>query len=335
MGNNMCNLNRTRILLFSPAFFGYENKIKNKMENLGAIVDIFDERSINKNWQKAILKINPNIFNSLTERYYFNILNKIKHNKYDYILFIKCDMPTVKVLSVYKETFTKAKMCLHMWDSIKNIPNIKEKFVYFDYISSFDRNDCKNNTFIHFRPLFYCDEYKKQDKRGLFKYDLCFIGTIHSDRYKILKIIKKNAEQAGLKIFVYPYLQSKFIYYFYKLTKREFKNTKITDFKFEKLSASEIAEIVDESNVIIDIQHPNQTGLTIRTIEMIGMNKKIMTTNQDVINYDFYNRNNITMLYRNQNKFNLNNLYEKYQEIDSKIYKSYSLENWIYDVLGK
>ena len=41
------------------------------------------------------------------------------------------------------------------------------------------------------------------------------------------------------------------------------------------------------------------------------------------------------MLYRNQNKFNLNNLYEKYQEIDSKIYKSYSLENWIYDVLGK
>lgn len=55
-------LNNKKILFFSPAFFGYENKIKEKMEEMGAKVDLYDERSVSKSYEKAVLKINPNIF---------------------------------------------------------------------------------------------------------------------------------------------------------------------------------------------------------------------------------------------------------------------------------
>lgn len=323
------------ILFFSPSFFGYENKIKDKMEKLGARVDMFDERSVNKSYHKALLKINPNIFNKKTEKYYFDILEKIKSNNYDFILFIKCDMPTGKVLQIYKNTFKKAKMCLHMWDSISNIPNIENKFKYFDHITSFDRQDSLNNPIIKFRPLFYCDEYKKEIcKTDDYEYDLCIIGTIHSDRYKIIKEIKKQAENRGLKMYCYPYLQSKFIYYFYKITKKEFRDTKISDFEFNKISSKDIASKVDQSRVIIDIQHPKQTGLTMRTIEMLGMNKKLITTNQDISNYDFYDCHNILVFDRQNSNIKLSSLSEQYKAVDSHIYDKYYIDAWIYEVLG-
>ena len=88
----MKKLENKKILFFAPSFFGYEIKIKNKMEQLGAIVDMYDERSINKKWEKTILKISPMFFKRKTEKYYFNILDKVKNNDYDIIFLLnaKC-----------------------------------------------------------------------------------------------------------------------------------------------------------------------------------------------------------------------------------------------------
>lgn len=330
----MKSLEMKKILFFAPSFFGYEIKIKNKMEELGAKVDMFDERSINSSFQKTILKINPNIYKKKTEMYYFNILNRLKENHYDFVFFIKCEMATTKVLEEYKKTFCNSIFCLYLYDSLQNVKNIEKKLKYFDYIYSFDRFDCKKNKLLRFEPLFYCDEYQREKSNQRNKYDLCFIGTIHSDRYKILKHIKKRAEDEGLNMYFYPFLQSKFIYYFYKLTKPEFRDTKITDFKYDKLSANDISQIVDASKVIIDIQHPNQTGLTMRTIEILGLKKKLVTTNKDIINYDFYNANNIKIIDRKHFTIDKNFINREYIDLDEKIYRKYSLSSWIETLMG-
>ena len=96
----------------------------------------------------------------------------------------------------------------------------------------------------------------------------------------------------------------------------------------------EISEIVDESKIIIDIQHPKQTGLTMRTIEMLGMNKKIITTNEDIKNYDFFDENNIKIINREDNYFDFTDLKSDYVNLDDSIYSYYSLSSWIFDVLG-
>lgn len=328
-------LDGKKILFFSPAFFGYEEKIKKKMIKMGAKVDAYDVRSVAGSVARALLKINPGFFRHRTEVYYGKILAEIKENRYDYVLFIKCDMPTTHILKNYRKCFREARFCLHMWDSIKNIPDVKNKFKYFDYISSFDRIDCQNYPQLHFRPLYYCDEYRWEgDRKEEYKYDLCFIGTIHSDRWKVLKKLKDQATEKKLKIFYYPYLQSKFIYLFYKMTKPEFWGTRIGDFQYDKMSDTEISRKVRESKAIIDIQHPKQTGLTIRTIEMIGMSKKLFTTNKDIKNYDFYNPENICIINRSNPEINLNFTVE-YKQIEQKLYNKYYLENWIYEVLGE
>ena len=323
-----------KILFFSPAFFGYENKIKTKMTEMGASVDAFDARSVTGAYERALLKLGPALFDKKTEGYYAHIFSQVKRVPYDYVLIVKCDMPTERVLKAYRKQFKKAKLCLHMWDSVKNIPNVEKKFQYFDYISSFDRFDCLNNRLIHFRPLYYCDEYKKEQKAGAsYDYDLCFIGTIHSDRWKILKDIKKQAVRRGLRMFCYPYLQSPFIYWFYKLTKPEFWDTDRKEFRFGKISGEEAAWQVARSKAVIDIQHPGQTGLTIRTIEMLGMHKKLITTNADIQNYDFYRPENIQVIDRKRPRL-AGELKADYAALDEKTYEAYSLESWIYGVLG-
>ena len=62
------NLDGKKILFIAPAFFGYEIKIADKMVALGAKVDFYDERSITKSYEKALLKINPQIFRKKTGR---------------------------------------------------------------------------------------------------------------------------------------------------------------------------------------------------------------------------------------------------------------------------
>lgn len=328
-------LSDKRVLFIAPAFFGYEQKIVEKMTELGAKVDFFDERSIKSSFAKAILKINPQIFHRRTMVYYNSIIENIVNINYDFVFVIKCEMMPIEIIEKLKVNFTKATFCLYLYDSICNIKGIEKKLYYFDRVLSFDREDTIRNSKLIFKPLFFIDEYMKPFKiQEEYEYDVSFVGTIHSDRYKVIKRIKDIAAEKHIKYFFYCYLQSKFIYYFYKIYKKEFIGAKIIDFEFNKIQSSRIAEIIDKTRVVLDVQHPKQSGLTMRTIEMIGMHKKLITTNQSIKEYDFYNEANIAVIDRNNVKIPEGFLKKPNLKIEENIYFKYSLQNWLIDVFG-
>lgn len=328
------SINGKRILFLAPAFFGYEYKIKNKMEEMGATVDFFNERSIVKAFERALLKVAPILFNKKTSRYFYKIFQECMDINYDYILIIKCDMITEYILEKMHLYYPKACFCLYLYDSVCNIKGIRDKFKYFDRIFSFDKSDTLKYNNIKFRPLFYIDDFKKNIKENSnYKYDVAFCGTIHSDRYAIIKKVVDICNSEKLSMCNYCYLQSRFIYYFYRVTKSEFKDARKDDFAFEKLSSKEISKIVDESRIILDIQHPKQTGLTMRTIEMLGMNKKLITTNKSIKEYNFYNPNNILIVDRKNIQISSEFISLKYEKINDNIYEKYSLENWVKEIL--
>lgn len=328
-------LENKQILFIAPVFFGYEKKIAEKMIELGAKVDFFDERSITSSIERALLKISPRIFHNKTIRYYSEIIKRTSKNNYDYIFVIKCEMMPLEIISKLKEIFPSASLCLYLYDSLNNIRGIKSKINAFDRVLSFDLEDAKENENIMFRPLFFLDNYKKEfSKKDKYKYDISFVGTIHSDRYKIIKKIISISKNNGISYFFYCYLQSKFMYYFYKITLKEFRCVDIKDFEFEKIESQKIAEIIDETKVVLDIQHPKQTGLTMRTIEMVGMNKKLITTNQSISQYDFYNPTNIAIIDRNRTEIPEEFFTTSFKKVEDKIYNRYSLESWIFEVLG-
>lgn len=67
---------------------------------------------------------------------------------------------------------------------------------------------------------------------------------------------------------------------------------------------------------------------------MIGMNKKLITTNASIVNYDFYNKKNILIINRENPQIDISFFSTPYEKINPEIYKKYSLSSWILDVLS-
>lgn len=321
-----------KILLFAPKFFNYEIEIKNKLEELGAYVDFYDERTNPDNFTKILIRIKKNIIRYRINKYYLNIYKNIKKIKYDFVLFISPETITKELIQKLKKEQENAKFILYMWDSINNKKNVKEILEEFDNYYSFDKKDCEDNDNFKFRPLFYLDEYSKFANNSNSKYDIAFIGTVHSDRYSVIKMIKEQSIENRLKINFFMYFPSKIIFLMKKIFDKSYKNTNIKDFSFKSISKKEVLNIISDSKIILDIQHPSQIGLTMRTIEILGMKKKIITTNNNIRNYDFYNPNNVYIIDRDQGKIDLEFLKKDYVELDKKIYDKYNIANWLEEI---
>lgn len=333
MGNKDNNvLESKKILFFAPEFFNYETIIKQKMTEMGGHVFFYNERSVKGALPRAINKIFPSLFNKHSHNYFHRILIEHQNEKFDYILVIKSDMMPESTLIEIREKFRDAKLILYLYDSLSDIPMLEKKLKYYDRILTFDREDAIDRKFV-FRPLFFSDDYIKYDNSIQYQYDLAFLGTIHTDRFRILKKLMKQAKEKNFNAYWFFFLQARFMFYWYWLTRREFKWGDKEIFSTDKKSGSEIAQIVNQTKTVIDIESPGQKGLTMRTIEMMGLKKKLITTNRDIVNYDFFDPNNICVIDREEPIVLESFMKSPYKEIPHQVYWRYHISSWILDVL--
>ena len=91
------------------------------------------------------------------------------------------------------------------------------------------------------------------------------------------------------------------------------------------MSKHEVAQRIAKTKAVIDIQPPNQAGLTMRTIEMLGAGRKLLTTNKFVADYDFFDKQNIEIFEREKPVVDFSFLKNSYSPVDNNIYQKYSL----------
>lgn len=322
-----------KVLFFAPAFFNYEKVIKDKMVEMGATAFLYDERTVKSAFFRALNKVVPNWFNRHSNNYFHKIITKHSNESFDYIVVIKSDMMPASTLKEIKSVFKTAQLVLYLYDSIADIPGIRERIPYYDKVFTFDREDAEAYK-LGFRPLFFSDAFTASDQPQDYCYDIAFLGTIHTDRFRVLKRIMKQSNEHGWKVYWFLYLQAGFMFYWYWLTKKEFKLSDRSLFTTVKKSGNDIASIVSKTSVIVDIESPGQKGLTMRNIEMIGLKKKLVTTNKDIIHYDFYNPQNICIIDRSNPIIPNNFIKQPYVDIPQDIYQLYYIESWIRDVLS-
>lgn len=318
-------LKNKKILYISPKFFGYENVIKEKLESFDVVVDYFDERPSNDFLTKVFIRLKLKfLVNKKINDYYNTIFDYIKDKSYDYIFVVSPETFSFKELKKIKSIQPNAISIIYMWDSFKN-KNSFNTIELFDKVFSFDSRDVEKYN-LSFLPLFYIEEYEKLESNN-YEFDLSFIATAHSDRYKIAKQIYKLLFNHN--IFYYFYLPSKIMYFLRKFFIKSYKYGNIKDFNFEPLEHNKIVNLFRKSKVVLDINHPDQYGLTMRTFECLGAKKKLITTNENIIKYDFYNSNNIMIIDRDNIKIEKSFFDLEYQELEKHIYKKYSIENWL------
>lgn len=328
-------LENKRILFISPRFFNYEVSIKEKLEVLGANVSFYDERPNNKTSTKVILRLFRKGLNKAVNKHYKNILNEINGKEFNFLFILKGESTPSFFLEQFKIKNPKAQLIFYSYDSLKNNSNAKFNFKYFDSAFSFDKQDVDEHPILKFRPLFFSDEYSFKGQIEN-KYDISFIGTAHSDRYSLVKkiLLKLKESKPALKSYSFFYCQSRWYYRFRKVFDKDFHTVNVADLSFISLDVREVSRIFSESKCIIDIQHPNQTGLTMRTFEALGSRKKIITTNKEILSYDFYDSRNILIVDRRAPTVSPAFLLTDYIEIDHEILERYTLRNWIAEVFG-
>lgn len=322
------------VLLISIKFFNYEKLIKSQLESMGARVDLFDERPSNSFFSKAIIRIKKEMYSSKINKYFNGIIEKIKNVQYDYFLLIKGEATPKFFLDFLKENNPDIKLIFYTYDSFKNNSNGLEILSYFDSRFTFDNQDAIQFK-MNFRPLFFAQDYGGLNGINKnFIYDLAFIGTAHSDRYTISEKAKSWCNEHHLKMFTFYYSPSKFLFKYKKATDKNFKNFDYKNISFNSLSHNEIIDIYKNTKVILDINHPGQNGLTMRTFETLGAGKKLMTTNPKIKEYPFYDPQNIYVIEREGMVFDESFFGTDFKEMNSEIRESMSLNGWVSEVFG-
>ena len=325
--------NKKSILLIAPVFFGYYKDIMCELENMGYDVKYICDAPSNSNISKAIGRINKKFIRRSTEKYFIEKCEPIIDKyKFDYVLLVggMTFSFTPEMIQKIRQSNPNAKFVMYQWDSEKNLPYSVKIHKYFDEIYSFDLNDCKEKSFYKFLPLFYTRKYEEigMSEVNSFKYDCSYIGTAHPKKYKDINDMANALKEVFPKQYIYHYMPSKLKFIYHKVFAEEFKKAKYKEFGTEKVEIKELMEIISSSKCILDAPQAGQTGLTIRTIECLGAKRKLITTNADVVNYDFYNPRNILVFDGNVDK-NAPFFTQAYDPIDSQLYQQYSLRNWI------
>jgi hypothetical protein len=317
-----------RILVISSKLFSYQDRIVERLINLGANIIWLDGRPDNSVFTKLIMRYFPSIYQKKLLDYY----RKSIKTTFDKVLVISPERLSRNTLALIKELTCASQFILYMWDSFANKKMNKQIIQYFDKCLTFDPDDSKKLD-IPFRPLFFLADRQGKEAHAE-KIDLSFVGTGHSDRAKIIETIRKQCDELGLTCFFYLYLQSPLIYYFHKITNKGFRGINKHYFQYKPINYNEYMEIIDKSKVIIDIEHPKQKGLTMRTFEVLGKEKKLITTNKNIVEYDFYNNLNISVLNRNNPKISKDFLNKRYQPLPIQLYYKYSIDGWLEDIFA-
>ncbi len=324
-------LNNKNILFLCVKTFKLEEQIKAKLESFGARVYFYDERIKDTNFNKAIIRVKKELYRNKIEKYYYNILEQTKSVSFDYLLVIRGEVVPAFFLERFKEIHPNCILIFYNWDSFKNTPNTSNHLNLYDRKFSFDPEDARNYG-VNFRPLYFTDTYKTISTPINFKYDLLFLGTAHSDRYIISSQIKDFLERNEKNVFCYYFMHSKWVYYFKKAFDKTFKYFDFNKLSFKSLSVEEIKNLYEESKVILDINHPHQKGLTMRTFEAIGSKRKLITTNREIKKFDFYNSSNVYVLDRNNIEIDLKFFDLPFIETDPKLYERLSISGWLFNL---
>lgn len=320
-----------RVLMLAPSFFGYRPRIAQEIQAQGYEVDAYDERPGNGFWDKTLLRLNCSLYHPVVKKYYTRIVSENQGKNYDYIFVIKGESVTLDALSILKQSFPSAKFVLYLWDSVENNPDCQRRMQEYDRVLTFDAEDAKNYGILY-RPLFFQPSDVVYEDLAHYQYDAAFIGTAHSIRPRVVDIIGRQCLRRNSAIFSYFYMPHPAVYWLRKLTNPAFRYLKPKQVNYTPLSSKEIAAIYAQSRCILDVEHTKQRGMTIRTIEVLGMGKKLITTNEQVEKADFYNPNNICVIDRENPNVSEDFWSSKYQPVPQEILARYTLQAFVKEI---
>ncbi|MFQ6819639.1 MAG: hypothetical protein ACLRTI_11395 [Blautia sp.] len=159
---------------------------------------------------------------------------------------------------------------------------IEKRRQYFSQVYSFDRKDCETYGFIY-HPTNY--SMASMDSSLCVTQDAFFVGVSKGRAGKIAGIYERLTESGAKSEF-----------YIAGIGRGEERKEGIHYNQW--LSYQQILENIRNSNCIVEVMDGAQEGVTLRTMEAICYNKKLLTDNQSIKDTPYYESGNIQVFTR-------------------------------------
>lgn len=313
-----------KICVISFDFWGYDAHIVEILKEkgieanhikIGAVsYENFGERLTNL-FSKVFL--GKNLKYQKRQKFVIEQLDKLGHQ--DQILVLNADTFDHSTLEYMKKCANR--FITFLYDNLDRCP-VQDKLHFFDKIYSFDDKDIEKHGFERLTNYNYLP-FLSQEKQNPSE-DALYITSYDKKRIKQLDILSQKFEELRLKFDLYV------------IGKKSWKNQLMKPFSKNKIvftrkriNHENLPEFYKRTKVILDLMRENQYGLSFRVFEAMALEKKIITDNEKIKNYDFYNPNNILVLNKDFSNITKEFFETPYQSLPEEIYEKYTLEKWV------
>jgi len=200
------------------------------------------------------------------------------------------------------------------WNIVHEKNLLPDKYRKYCEVWSFDKQDCIQYG-MRQNSQFYFDNLGIEIKKK--KFDAVFVGRDKGRACKVLKI-KEVLEQCGYSVFLNIVKDRTSVEADNKL-----EYNKMIDYK-------QVLEKISESNCIIDIPQKGQSGLTARVLEALYLRKKLITTDETILEYNFYKAQNILFWNGRCSDEEIKKFLDTpYESLDREFLKQYTFSEWL------
>lgn len=319
-------MEKRKIIFIAPEFYDYHKIIMEKLRELFGETIFFPERKAN--WLFTLLNnIHPKLINLYQQVLFFFIWQKIKKedNITDLFVIRGYKMP-ISFIKKLKKKFPNIQTKMYQWDSLKK--NSYEYLIpHFDKSYTFDYQDFEQRNDMNFLQLFYTEDIKKiKNSKNTIQYDFFLLNSFSMERYEAIAKIIDYCKKNNLTIKQFCFIPFRTFFKYKYLLRIPLDKSLLS---FAPMSRQEYIDSLSKCDIVVDINHSTQTGLSMRVTETYGAGKKILTTNKSIQKDPLYNKTWTQT-------FDVNNIelspFEK-QEKNSVADELY-IDNWLKTILG-
>ena len=185
----------------------------------------------------------------------------------NYLYWLVEHFPDSKIIFKYENLIGRAK---HIFP--KDIPEPIEIWTY-------DSGDSQKYGLNLFDSYIYYPAFIQESKEP--RFDVFFIGR-DKGRGEYLLSLERELNKLGLSTNFIITADGKF--------------SRKKDYYQKELTYPEVTDYLAESKAVLNIALEGQKGITVRDAEAVYFKMKLITTNKEIINADFYNPNQVFIL---------------------------------------
>lgn len=314
---------RPQLLFVACEFFDYHLKIEKALQVQGWDVTRIPDRPKVNSLMKVIIRKARWAVEWWLDSYYEQQLKKL--GKFDAVLIIKGESISPRTLETIRRSHMDGgPVTVYYWDSVRHVPGAKKLYPLADRVLTFDPVDAKNLKF-ELHPLFYQEAPPLEVVKPTLL--VSFVGSIHSDRLAVCARVKETVGKLGSSFF-FIYFASRLMWWYRQFFDPAWRKFKSSELSLQSLSRQEVEKVYCDSVAVLDVHHPGQTGLTIRTIESLAAGKKLITTNPTIREYEFYDEQQICVIDRYSPKIETKFFEGESMKVHPKI-KALEINSWV------